>query len=281
MKHLILTILALLTLSAPVLAGDKGKESAYDRVMRTQTIRCGYGMWMPILYKDLNSNQLMGFAYDLMEVIGKRLNLKIDWAEETGWGTLVEGLATNRYDMVCVGLANSSGRAKVVDFSTPLFYSPVYLITRKDDTRFDRAEYAMLDDPQYKIAVLEGEMTSIIANQSYPHAKVDAIPQISDYSMLLKEVETKKADVTIVTPETFAEYDLNNPNKLKMIGKENPLSVFPASFGMPINDLAFKRMIDVTIGELMLDGTVERLLKKYEKYPNTFLRVTKPYEVTK
>lgn len=275
-KNVVLALLVLLA-SLPAFAADKGKESVSGRVVRTGTIRCGYAMWTPVLYQDLKSGQLAGISYELMNEIGKRLDLKIEWAEETGWGTLVEGLATDRYDMICVGLAASSGRAKVIGFSRPYFFSPLYLVARADDMRFDGGDWAMLDDPQYKIAVLDGEMSSVYVHQVLPKATAVAMPQMADYAMLLKEVETKKADVTMVTPETFAAYDKSNPGLLKIVRQDKPLSTFPCTFGLPLGDSALESMVNAALGELILDGTVERLIQKYEEFPNTFLRVFPPF----
>lgn len=272
MKQFFFTLLALFA-SLPALAADK--QSTFDRIMTHETIRCGYAMWSPILYQNLETGKLEGFAYDLMEEVGKRLSLKIEWAEETGWGTIVEGLKNNRYDMICVGIAHSSERSRVVDFTDPFFYSPVYTVVRMDDTRFDK-DLSAMNDPQYKIAVLEGEMTSVIARQSYPKASISALAQIADYSLILKEIETKKADATFVESATFAEYEHNNPDKLKVLDQANPVA-YPVAFALPQNDLALKNMINVTVNELINDGTVERLLKKYETYPGTFLRVSKPF----
>src|ERR1700722_20209029 len=60
------------------------KESAYDRVMRTQTIRCGYVLRTPLLVKDPNTAQLSGLFYEYVENLGKALHLKIEWSEEMG-----------------------------------------------------------------------------------------------------------------------------------------------------------------------------------------------------
>jgi len=41
----------------------------------------------------------------------------------------------------------------------------------------------------------------------------------------------------------------------------------------------FKAMIDVAIDELVFEGTIDRILKKYETVPSQFLRVTLPYKM--
>lgn len=273
MKKAFLALL-MLCLALPALAAEK--ETVFERVTKTGTIKCGYALWVPILDKDAKTGEIKGMVKELMEEIGKRLSLKIDWAEESGWGTIVEGLHTGRYDMICAGLAISSARAKFIDFSTPLFFTPAHLITRHDDTRFDK-NYDALNDPKNKIAVLDGEMSSILARQLFPQASLDSLSQTADYSLLLKEVETKKADASIIEPTTFMEYNEHNPGLLKIANRDNPLNVFPASLGLPLNDPAFKGMIDVTLKEMMHDGTIKNLIKKYEKYPGTMFLPSPDY----
>lgn len=59
MKKIILVFL-LVIISLPAWAGDDG--SVYDRIMRTGTIRCGYGLWSVYLNKDPNTGK-MGEIY--------------------------------------------------------------------------------------------------------------------------------------------------------------------------------------------------------------------------
>ena len=272
-------ILTLLILLFPLCAhaADK-KESVSDRVLRTGVIRCGYALWPPGLIKDPNTGALSGISKDLMDEIGKRLSLKTEWAEEAGWGNIVEGLVAGRYDMICGFVYANSARSRVMDFSIPVAYSPLYIVVRADDRRFD-ANLSTLNDPQYKIAILEGEQSAITQRQNFPHASVDAIPQMSDYSVLLKDVETGKADATTTEPGAFGDYNLNNPGKLKLLDRGHPLNVFPIVAGLPRGDPAFKRMIDVTLGELQNDGTIDRLLDKYlqKQYKGIYLRLPQPY----
>ncbi|HBM91071.1 MAG TPA: hypothetical protein DD400_04245, partial [Rhodospirillaceae bacterium] len=101
----IVTVLVALLLQSGVItfpektSATASKESVYDRVLRTETIRCGYSVWKPLMWVDPNSNKKMGIFPDLMEEIGRRLGLKIVWQEELGWGMVVESVKTGRVDM--------------------------------------------------------------------------------------------------------------------------------------------------------------------------------------
>jgi len=56
-----------------------------------------------------------------------------------------------------------------------------------------------------------------------------------------------------------------------------PVGVLPVSFGLPLGNAALAGMINVTLNELHHDGTLERILRKHEAFPGTFLRIGKPY----
>ena len=57
------------------------------------------------------------------------------------------------------------------------------------------------------------------------------------------------------------------------------LRVFANSYAFRMGEDKFKAMIDVAIDELVFEGTIDRILKKYETVPSQFLRVTLPYKM--
>lgn len=106
------------------------KESVYDRVLASGTIRCGYATWPPYMMKDPNTGTLSGINYDVMELIGKELNLKIDWVEEVPWGSVYANLNANRMDVMCATIWDDGERVKQFTLSDPQFYSALYAYVR-------------------------------------------------------------------------------------------------------------------------------------------------------
>src|SRR5271167_4377726 len=101
------TLLLLLTpyfLCSCAMSADHGqaqqKESLYDRVIRTGKIRCAYVIYYPDCIKDPNTGKLSGIGIEAIELIAKKLGLTAEWTEEVGWGTMMEGLQTGRYDLI-------------------------------------------------------------------------------------------------------------------------------------------------------------------------------------
>ena len=63
------------------------KESVYDRVMRTGVIECGYFVEPPFTIRNEATGEFSGIAVDLIELIARDLNLKVEWKEQISFAT--------------------------------------------------------------------------------------------------------------------------------------------------------------------------------------------------
>lgn len=263
-------------ISPTVFAADQ-KASAFDRVMRTGTIKCAYILIPPETTKDLNTGQLSELAYDIAQEVGRRLNLKIEWAEEVGFQTLAAGLETGRYDAVCFSLYRYSIAAPKVDYSIPLFYSSTGIFVRADDRRFDgRAE--ALNNPDITIATIDSKMSQFIAAEDFPKAKTLSMPQMTDMPQMMLAVESGKADVALVNGLVAEGYLKANPGKLKNIAIESPVRIFSHGFAFAKEQYDLVKMIDITLEEMHDHGFIQKILDRYDLTAKTYIRAAKPYE---
>src|SRR5262245_43590530 len=88
------------TLAGRGRAGGTSGDEVYDRVIKAGKIRCGYVVYPPSCIKDPNSGKLSGIVVDTVRSAGESLGLEIDFTEEAAWGSMIEGLQTDRYDLV-------------------------------------------------------------------------------------------------------------------------------------------------------------------------------------
>lgn len=245
------------------------------KVLDKGEIRVGYVVYPPGMIKDANTGELSGIFHDALEEAGKNLGLKINWVEEVGWGTMIEGLNAGRYDMIGSPVWPNSSRARNVDFTIPLNYSAVGVYTRSGDNRF--ADLTRINNSNITIATIDGEMSSFIAKATFPNAKVISLPQDSQVSQLLLNVRTGKADVTFVETAIAEEFLAQNPGSVQNIVPNNPVRSFGNTMLVPKSQDGFKSMINSALEELFNSGTVDVLIDKYEKYPGSFYRAAKPY----
>lgn len=253
------------------------KESTYARVLRTGEIRCAYAVYEPPLIKNPNTGQLSGIFYDVMEEAGRRLNLKIRWVEEVGYGTIAEGFVADRYDAFCNAVWPTPERSRGADFTIPLYYSPVDVIVRADDHRFD-GDLTKLNDPAYTFAVKDGDVSASFAAQVFPRAHTVSIPDMADTSQLLVDLVHNKADAVISSPELMENFLGKNPGTVRDITPDHPINTPPNTIMIKPDQHQFKVMLDVTLQGLLSSGFVDAALEKYRDYHPAFLRVAPPYQ---
>lgn len=256
-------------------AADRS-QSVRDRVLDSATIKAAYLVRPPNIIKDPNTGELSGIFVDILNEIGRRAGLRVEWVEEVTWSTMIEGLNAGRYDIVGTGIWRNATRGKAADFTSPLFYSGVGAFVREDDHRFDD-NLALLNDSNVKVAVIDGEMAEIIRDADFPSAQSISLTQVSDTSQLLLEVQSRKADVTFLASQIAARYLEKNPGKLRNIAGERPLRVFPESMVIKTGQEQFRAMLDAAIVELVNSNFVERTIRKHDTSPGSYYLVAQPY----
>jgi len=263
----------LLVFSVPAFAAEK--ESVYDRVIRTNTIRCGYYVWPPFIAKDPNTGIMSGIGYDMMEEIGKQLSLKVEWTAEVNFDALLEGYASNRYDMVCGPMTATPAWARASDFTIPFVYAAYYLYAKEGDKRFDN-NYAKVNDPKVRYAALEGDMNAILGNEEFPLAQKVSLAQITSNVDVLMSVAAGKADVTTMEPVPSNGFMKANPGKIRQVPGP-AVRAMPLNYSVPPGEEKFKAMINITLKQMIDTGFIDKMLKKYPDYDATVLRLSPGY----
>lgn len=261
------------SLSAPAAVG--GYDTLFKSVQKEGRLRAAYFVGAPLFMIDPNTKQKSGLFYDIVEAAAERLGLKVAWTEEVGYGNMIEGLQGHRYDIVGSGVWINAQRAREADFSIPLFYDALFAYARKGDARFAKG-LSVLNDKRFKISVMDGELGASVAQKDFPLAQTLQLPQSTDFTQLIQNVETGKADIVFLSAAAMRTYQAVRPGKI-VLASDKPLRVFGNAILLPQGEPSLKQALNVALVELMNDGTVDALLRKYEKTPNSFLRVSSPY----
>lgn len=240
------------------------KEVAYERVINSGTLRCGYAISPPMMVADPNTGDVSGLDVEIWREIGTRLGLKIEWAEEAGWGNFIEGLRTGRYDAFCSQLWPDRNRSKFLTLAGPVTYSFLYTVARADDRRFD-GNFDRINQPDVGIPVIDGDISYDMAVTGFPKARHLTLPQTANVTDMLESIITKKADVMF-----FEEGMLNAmpPEKLEKlrIVPGIPISfTFASYYGLRSGEYALRDMIGWAIRAMIDDGTLRKLQLSYSK----------------
>jgi ABC-type amino acid transport substrate-binding protein len=123
-RAVVVLFAGMLALAAPAVVSAEG--SAMDHISKDKTLRVGWAVWNPYVYRDPKTNSLVGISYDLVEDLGKALGAKVEWVEDS-WATLPAGIQAHKFDITNL-MAITPPRAEAIDFSHPVTKQGLSLI---------------------------------------------------------------------------------------------------------------------------------------------------------
>jgi len=255
-----------------------GGTSAYQRVIDSGVIRAAFVNYPPAGIVDPKTKAVSGIFPDSLREMAKNLKLKVEFNEEVSWASLLEGLETGRYDMIGVGVWANAARGKLATLSVPAYYSGIGIWVRPGESRIAPTnDWASLNDPDIRIAAIDGSTPMLIAQTQFPNAKIVSYPDHTSESQLFLDIVGKKADVFFAEPYQGMRFLSSNPGSVKNLAVDKPLRIFADVFIMPKNEPQFKSMIDNSLQELQYSGALDKIIKKYEGDSLLFYRVATPF----
>lgn len=271
----LLKCVGLLALAAPAFAQERG-DQAFQRIIDSGVIRCGYYVFPPITSRDPNTGELTGLAVDYMNKIAERAALKVEWTSEVTWANWVPELQAGRFDVACTPMWPELTMLKAVSFTDPLFFSGLYPLVRKDDARFAKAGLARLNQPDVIVLGQESNSSEAVAKAVFPDAKRYILPATAGGGEFFQTLLSKKVDVVMTDRNGLYMYEKDNGKNFKFATSE-PLKLqsFPLAVARGENEL--RDFLNQSIREMQYLGETERILRKWEPEPGkTYLRVANP-----
>lgn len=252
---------------------------AFDRVIESGKIRCGYLVYPPFIIKDEKTGEVSGLVRDVVEYVAKNANLKVEWAEEVPYDSIGAALDANRVDMFCNGLWADTARSRAMTFTVPFLYNSVNVWGRVNDTRFS-SDINLINDPKVTIASQDGTMQDIIARTDFPLAKRLSIPANAPFSDNFVNITTGKADVSFFENGMVSRYVDSNPGTLAQLSPV-PLRVFGNTLVVKKGEFKLKELLDQGIHELIYSGQIKKIVDKYKTHEGIYILPSLPYEIQK
>ncbi len=257
-----IALLALLALFVrPVHAPAASANGAYERVIRSGTLRCAYAFYPPFLSANPNDGKLKGVMADVMVEFAKASGLKVEWGPEIDWSDIAATLETGKADAFCAGMFMTPARGRVIAGTVPLYFATAEAYVRPDDRRFDN-NVDRINQDDVRIAVNPGDLSEEVARRSFPKAqRIDKGP-LGGEAQLFMDVAANKADLTISGPSNVFAYNQNNPVAiLRKVEFQHPLMSFPIIVGVEIHETALLHLLDASLRNIIDNGMADRILK--------------------
>ncbi|MDD3182557.1 MAG: transporter substrate-binding domain-containing protein [Alphaproteobacteria bacterium] len=257
-------------------AQDTKKETAFERVMRTGTLRCGYVLHAPFVIKDLETGAYSGLIIDMMNYFTRKTGIKVELTEEVNFGNWVMALQSGRIDGVCTTIWPDVSFTRVAKFSKPFFYLDMVPVVRADETRFG-PDIQDFNSEAITIGVLEGDSTETVGRATFSKAKFVGMAPNTDLGTLFQNLLDKKFDMVQEDRNSVYQFSQKNPGKIKALDVSEPIKIIPSEFVVGVNETALIDMLDGLVDDLLNNGEMNRILDRWQPTPGIFLRVAKPY----
>ena len=89
----------------------------------------------PLQFIDPKTSKQIGWEYDAMNDIAKRLNFKVEY-QNTSWDAMIQAVSDGQYNIGMTGITIKDERKEKVDFSDAYMRSEMFMLVRGDEARF-------------------------------------------------------------------------------------------------------------------------------------------------
>ncbi|WP_412050409.1 transporter substrate-binding domain-containing protein [Hoeflea sp. Naph1] len=214
----------------------------------------------PLQFIDPKTGDQIGWEYDAMNEIAKRLNFKVEY-QNTSWDAMIQAVSDGQYEIGMTGISIKEDRKEKVDFSDPYLRSEMFMLVRSDEERFNDAK---------SFAAFETGLVGAQPGTTPFYVAVYDVLDGDEQNTRIKLMETfgatvqalKTGDVDMVLTDGVAGkgYVDASDGALKLVG--GPLGADDFGFIFPKGS-ALVSPVNAAIAAMKADGSIDALNKKW------------------
>ncbi len=214
----------------------------------------------PLQFVDPKTGKQIGWEYDAMNEIAKRLNFKVEY-QNTSWDAMIQAVSDGQYQIGMTGITIKEERKEKVDFSDPYMRSEMFMLVRGDESRFTDAK-SFAEFKEGLVGAQAGTTPFYVAvynvldgNEQNPRIKL-----FETFGASVQALKSGDVDVVLTDGTAGKGYVDASNGGLKLVG--GPLGT--EDFGFIFqkgSDLVAP--INAAIAALKADGTIDALNKKW------------------
>ena len=231
------------------------KPRSIAEIRKSGILRVGYNPdQIPFSYFN-SKNDLVGFDIDLMQVLAKELETKIEFVPYA-LDDVVDELGRGRYDVAVSGMQMTTRRLELVNFTTPvldLHYSFVVKDYRADE--FETSEL-IRKAGTLQVAAVGSYRIIPIMEKKYPNIRFMPIKSDRDFF----DDQGENYDALLISLEAGKAWTLLEPEYTTLYRRDE-IQSFPASYVVAKNNLDLLSFLN---GWLELQRTSGNIEQRYD-----------------
>ncbi len=207
-------------------------------------------------FEYVENGKKAGFSVELMDAVGKKAGLEINWTDPMKFDTLVPQVAQHtKIDAAVASITITPDREKEIAFSDPYLDSNQALTVLKDSGYTSEAD---LNVTGKQIAVQSGTSGEAWAFENLPNATV--VP-FEETTAAFSALQAKQADAVVVDLPVTAWLVKNSYPDCEIIA-EIPTG---EQYGIALtkDNVALQALLNKALEEVKADGTYQQIYDKY------------------
>ncbi len=214
----------------------------------------------PLQFVDPKSGEAIGWEYDAMNEIGKRLNFKVEY-RNVSWDAMMQSVSDGQYDIGMTGITIKDERKTQVDFSEPYMRSEQFMLVRGDETRFaDEKGFAAVEDALIGAQPGTSPFYTAVYNILDGNEQNPRIKLFETFGATVQALRAGDVDLVLTDSVAAKGYVDASGGKLKVVGGPLGAEDFGFIFAKGSDLVA---PVNAAIGALRADGTLDALNRKW------------------
>lgn len=216
--------------------------------------------YTPLNFADPKTGKGIGWEYDAVNEIGKRLNAKVVW-NTMAWDPMIQAIHEGQYDVGMDGISITDERKKQVDFSDPYMDNKEYMLVRADESRItSKDDFAantdLLIGAQSGTSGFYAAIYDILdGNEQNPRVKL-----FDTFGASVQALKSGDVDMVLMDQASVDGYIAADPGVFKTVGDPVGSDQFGFIF-KPGSDLVAP--FNAAIAAMKADGTIDGLNRKW------------------
>jgi polar amino acid transport system substrate-binding protein len=208
----------------------------------------------PFGYVDMHTRQLMGYDIDIVNIIAKKLGVKVDYTYVTS-ATRIPVLQDGSADMVCATFTKNAERAKVVDFSYTYFMSYQRFLIKKGTTVNTVSDLKNMRIGTDKATTSYNNITRLV-----PSAVIFAF---DDYVQAFNALQRDKIAAITTDEHILLGLRAKSPDKEKYIVTSLQINEEPYGIAFRKGDTRLVEFVNKVLLDLEASGEADKLHNKW------------------
>lgn len=239
--------------------GDSDKSESGDSGERTKLV-VGFDQDFPPYGYRGDDGQFTGFDLDLAAEVCDRMGWEVEYMP-INWDAKDLELESGAIDCIWNGFT-IEGREDAYTFTDPYMDNSQIVVVKSDsgieslDDLADKTVMAQVDSAAYYLLVDEGEQAELAGT-------FKNLQTVSDYNSAFLELESGTVDA-VAMDLPVAKFQIVGKEKMFTVLDDDPLSSEHYGVGFLLGNTELRDQIQATLKEMVADGTVEEIAKKYE-----------------